>query len=121
ALKKLLQALFDERKQPWEHEKDYSARMAKASAYREALYAYERAFNAEAYHLNQSELLGYISVDALQVAFGEQVYNFVGSGVRRITTNTLLNQFNSVENLIEKAGTLDKCMHGARQGFIKGN
>jgi ankyrin repeat protein/preprotein translocase subunit SecA len=149
AAKSFLEALFTQTKQDWENPEAYRARLEAAEEIARELRLYDQFHNAEAYHLEESKNLGYISLEAVQFVCGEAIFKgTVKIGkysvklvdkvikVEIVARNVrLLKMFPSVESLIayaEEAIKLAKSSNesklhkakilskGEKQAYIKG-
>jgi len=85
AVKKVIKALFEDTKYDWENPEEYRKRQQAVQAYKQHMLAYNRAFNAERYHCEQEEEFGYVTMEALQFVFGEEIFKVVGKGIAKAT------------------------------------
>jgi hypothetical protein len=77
-----ISTLLSTTKQDWENPAAYRARMEAASMCRAQMQEYDKAFNAAHHHLGESEMMGYITAEALQFVFGAEVLKGGGKGVK---------------------------------------
>jgi hypothetical protein len=73
-----IRTLLKETKYDWENPEEYRARCQATKVYKEQMLAYDKAFNAAHHHLGEMEMVGYITAEALQAAFGAEIFKSVG-------------------------------------------
>ncbi|MHB9148135.1 MAG: hypothetical protein ACYC2U_07120, partial [Candidatus Amoebophilus sp.] len=71
--KEAIGVIFKEAKYDWENVEEYRIRQQAIRNYKKQMLAYNKAFNAEAYHCGRAEEFGYITMEAIQFFFGDAV------------------------------------------------
>jgi hypothetical protein len=69
--KETIKAIFKEAKYDWENVEEYRTRQQGIRNYKKQMLAYNKAFNAQAYHCGQAEEFGYITMEVIQFFFGD--------------------------------------------------
>ncbi|MEL6412955.1 MAG: hypothetical protein AAFQ08_02415 [Bacteroidota bacterium] len=79
----VIKAFLQEARHEWENQEEYEARRAKVRNLMAAQNAYERVFNAEAYHLNEARSAGHILGDMTQAVIGEAALKWTVKAMNR--------------------------------------
>ena len=69
----IVKLYFQQAKHAWENPEAYKSRLKELEAIQEKQYLYQRAFEAESYHLAAAEKSGYWPTEIVQLLYGEKI------------------------------------------------